>query len=83
MALEKSHEAGRTIAEWVLWAQNEGFEDIVEWCEGDGATQLYCKLCAKKVTATSKCIKSHCLGYQVGTGENKTFKESVHAKKVW
>ncbi len=45
MSLEKSHDSGRTISEWVLWAQNEGFEDIIEWHEGDGASQLYYKLC--------------------------------------
>ena len=83
LLMAKAHDASRTVAEWVLWAHNEGHVDLIEWCEKDGPSQLYCNLCAKKVQACSKSIKSHCLGYYTGTKDARTFHESAHAQKVW
>ena len=43
--------------------------------------KVYCALCAVPITATSSCLKQHCLGYWSGKGEQKTFVEPQHIKK--
>ena len=72
----------RTVAEWAIWAQSEGFQDMVEKSEEGSPSVLYCTLCAKSLAASSKGIKSHCVGYHTGAGENRKFHESTHAQKV-
>ena len=39
----KSHDSFRTISEWVLWAQNEGYTDIIELSGGEGPAKMYAR----------------------------------------
>ena len=43
----RSHNPCRTVSEWVLGAVNEGFQDLVEWSDGNSASELYYSLRAR------------------------------------
>ena len=82
--MSRSHSSSRTCAEWVAWAHSEGFTDIVgqpsNGLEVPG--KVYCSLCCKLIVATASGIKQHCVGYYAGTGDARTFHESLHASKA-
>ena len=59
----KSHSAGRTAAQWVTWAQGEGYTDIVEHAPGSEPTPgLKCLLitCILLFTITGKVYCTLC-----------------------
>lgn len=82
--MSRNHSSARTVAEWVTWAQSEGFNDIAEKNAqgGETAGKVYCVLCAKSIAASASAIKQHCVGYFDGKEENRKFHESAHAIKA-
>ena len=82
--MSRPHVANRSVAQWVAWAQSEGFEDIAK-AASDGTEvpgKVYCKLCAKTLCASASTIKQHSVGYFEGKGDDRKFHESMHAAKV-